>query len=289
MSFFPVTAVFKERRGQRVQKTPATQVCSLKHGLFLLAMKLDGPNADQLCLEMADRLSRFLAGDSELIDEIKANARSQSTVHRVMRAATSTGPTGNAVISLNDVQGLIQTESQRMIDGAMEVAVTNMEKSVETAVARMETKSTSLVNKSTKAALAAFKEQLDELVEEACEAQFDRVEEEFRKRRRMELNDRRAEKKVKDDEAKRQAKADADKLKIEQEKTKQMENEAVTAQAQWKVSEVQAGSKKHEMESTILIEDKRIRQLELQIKLKEMEDSRKIKRRAPVDTPANRV
>ena len=61
--------------------------CTLKKGLFLLTMKLRGENAERLCLEMADKIGRFLAGDLKLIEEIRENASSMFGVHPVMRAA----------------------------------------------------------------------------------------------------------------------------------------------------------------------------------------------------------
>ena len=43
--------------------------------------------AREICIQMADKLGRFLAGDETLIAEIHANARSTLPVHCIMRAA----------------------------------------------------------------------------------------------------------------------------------------------------------------------------------------------------------
>ena len=63
------------------------QTCTLTKGLFILVMKLNGPNAERLCVEMADKIGRFLAGDETLVAEIRANAGSSLPVHQVMRTA----------------------------------------------------------------------------------------------------------------------------------------------------------------------------------------------------------
>ena len=74
-------------RHGHIVNSKVMSVCTLKKGLFLLTMKLRGETARRLCLEMADKVGRYLAGDLKLIEEIKENARTIGGVHSIMQGA----------------------------------------------------------------------------------------------------------------------------------------------------------------------------------------------------------
>lgn len=69
------------------RKSKPTPICTLRNGLFRLVTKLNGVKAEAICDEMIDKFGRYLAGDSRLISEMRANAKSECSQALLMREA----------------------------------------------------------------------------------------------------------------------------------------------------------------------------------------------------------
>jgi hypothetical protein len=136
-SFFHNTQSGLARKGK------TTPICTLRNGLFRLVTKLNGVKAEAICDEMIDKFGRYLAGDSRLISEMRANAKSECSQALLMREAIPAArmddvhagdKRGLTVVSFDTIEKLFEMKcesSMKMAKYSRTVALNDRKKELE--------------------------------------------------------------------------------------------------------------------------------------------------------------